>query len=396
MIPPLQRILVRGVNWLGDAVMTIPALLRLRERFPQSTITLLTAEKLAPLWLHQPCVDEVLPFAPDDGLWRVSRRLRSEPYDLALALPNSHRSALELWLARIPVRYGLAAPGRSWLFTRAIVPRSGVPRMRKRTAAEARRRFSQRGLPMEPLPGPEAHQLHHYLHLVAALGADPSPLAPRLEVTSEEEENVRAKFGLTPNRAWLGLNPGAEYGPAKRWPVERFAAVAGRVQAATGCRCLLFGGAGDVDLAGRLESELRLAHAGTADAPGLVNLAGRTGLRELCAALACCRCLLTNDTGPMHLAASLGVPVVVPFGSTSPELTGPGLPGDPRHRLLRHRVSCAPCFLRECPLALQCLEGIGVDEAVEAVLEVGGWARLGGAEREGLTRSGDSERPSRR
>jgi heptosyltransferase II len=374
--PHPQRILIRGVNWLGDAVMTIPALLRLRERFPQATLTLLAPDKLAPLWTPQPWVDQVLPFSRHDGLWQVSRRLRSGHHDLGLALPNSHRTALELWLARIPRRFGLAAPGRTWMFTTAIAPRPGVVRMRKRTPAEARRRFYQPHPSPEPLPPPEAHQLHHYLHLVAALGADPTPISPRLEVAPEEQSRVRSKFGLAPDETWLGLNPGAEYGPAKRWPIERFAAVATQIQASTRCRWILFGGAADVDLACHLESLLTRPRPGTPALPPPVNLAGRTQLGELCAALECCRCLLTNDTGPMHVAAALGVPVIVPFGSTSPELTGPGLPGDPHHRLLRHRVPCAPCFLRACPLALQCLQSISIDEVVHAVRAAAGFTSL--------------------
>jgi heptosyltransferase II len=371
--PHPQRILIRGVNWLGDAVMTIPALLRLRERFPQATLTLLTLDKLAPLWTPQPWVDQLLSFSRHDGLWRVSRRLRSGHHDLALALPNSHRSALELWLARIPRRFGLAAPGRTLMLTTAIAPRPGVVRMRKRTPAEARRRFHQPHPSPEPLPPPEAHQLHHYLHLVAALGADPTPISPRLEVAPQEQSRVRSKFGLAPDETWLGLNPGAEYGPAKRWPIERFAAVATQIQESTRCRWILFGGPADVHLARHLESQLTRLRPGTAALPPPVNLAGRTQLGELCAALQCCRCLLTNDTGPMHLAAALGVPVIVPFGSTSPELTGPGLPGDPHHRLLRHRVPCAPCFLRECPLTLECLKGISIGEVVHAVRAAAGF-----------------------
>jgi heptosyltransferase-2 len=198
-------------------------------------------------------------------------------------------------------------------------------------------------------------------------------LAPQLSLTPEALDGVRRKFQLDPDTRWLGLNPGAQYGAAKRWPANRFASVACDIQRRIGCRCVIFGAGHDQELAQHIEQTIlhQLASKDRTQLP--VNLAGRTELQELGPALACCRVLLTNDTGPMHLAAALNVPVVVPFGSTSPELTGPGLPGDSRHRLIRHPVPCSPCFLRTCPLQLQCLSGIAVDEVVAAVQSAGNW-----------------------
>ena len=209
---------------------------------------------------------------------------------------------------------------------------------------------------------------YEYLHLASAVGANPQPLPPFLEAGPEELESVRVKFDLktfeSTGRPLLGLNPGAEYGPAKRWPVMHFVEAAQRIQERTGCGWLLLGGPPDVPLAGKLEAMLRT--------PGsaLFNLCGRTSLPELMAALKLCRALLTNDTGPMHVAAALGTPVVVPFGSTSPELTGPGLPGDPRHRLLKSAAPCSPCFRRSCPIDVRCMTGITVERVVEAMLEL--------------------------
>ena len=162
----------------------------------------------------------------------------------------------------------------------------------------------------------------------------------------------------------FGLNPGAEYGPAKRWPVERFIAAAQEIQKQTNCVWLMSGGKGDIAIASQIASQLPSANF------HLLNLAGKTSLRELMSLLKLCRVLLTNDSGPMHVAAALGTPVVVPFGSTSPELTGPGLPGDPRHRLLKSDAPCSPCFLRDCPIDFRCLKGIAVERVVEAVLSV--------------------------
>jgi heptosyltransferase-2 len=157
----------------------------------------------------------------------------------------------------------------------------------------------------------------------------------------------------------LGLNPGAEYGPAKRWPAESFAAVAREVSRRnTNCLWLAFGGAGDRELCGDIA---RLA------GDRVLNLAGKTSLRELMALLKLCRVVLTNDSGPMHVAAALGIPVVVPLGSTSPELTGPGWPGDPRHQLLKSAAPCSPCFRRTCPIDFRCMTGISPERVVEAV-----------------------------
>ena len=356
-----MRIVVRGVNWLGDAVMTTPALRRLRERFPKAHITLISPAKLGGLWKGHPDVDELMTFERGDGLWSVSRRIRSGRFDIAVLFPNSPRSALECLLAGVPRRVGRRWPWRSWMLTDPIpAPRHSVP-MRKRPVEEIRSRVASAPAVRDPDPDLQAHQMHHYLDLVAALGADASPLPPRLAVTGAEVEAVRQKHGFRPGSAWLGVNPGAEYGPAKRWPAERFAAVADAIRKEFDCGIAIFGGLGDVALAAELAEQLQTA------APTLRILAGKTSLRELLAALRCCRVLLTNDTGPMHVAAALSVPVVVPFGSTSPILTGPGLPGDPRHRLIRSTAPCAPCFLRTCPIDLRCLRDISVDQIVAEV-----------------------------
>jgi heptosyltransferase-2 len=363
--PPPRRLLIRGTNWLGDAVMTTPALLRLRAQFPDARITLLCPDKLRDLWLQHPALDEVLSFRPGEGLFHLAARLRPARFDLALVLPNSPRSALEVFLARIPRRVGYARPWRNFFLTQAVAPRPGAVKMHKRSVAEIQSLVVAPTSPAPALPA-AAHQIHEYLHLAAALGARPEPLAPQLFVTADELAAARKKFSLDPVAGPLfGLNPGAEYGPAKRWPVDRFIAAAKQIQAQTHCVWLLFGGKNDAPLGAQIESAL-------GGGPAVVNLAGRTTLRELMALLKLCRVLLTNDTGPMHAAAALGTPVVVPFGSTSPELTGPGLPGDPRQRLLKSDVPCSPCFLRECPIDFRCMHGIAVARVAGAVLSAQG------------------------
>lgn len=360
-----RRIVVRGVNWLGDAVMTTPALRRLRERFPDAEIVLLTHEKLAGLWPGHPSVDRVLGFGIKEGVWSVARRLRAERAGLALLLPNSPRSGLEAWLARIPRRVGGVWPWRDWMLTDGVPPAPGVVMMRKRSAPEISRLVAGLDGP-SPVPPTSSHQIHHYLRLVGHLGGDVAPVAPHLQVTPAEQVAERERSGLDPDTTWIGLNAGAEYGPAKRWPKERFVEAARGLHLRLGCGFALFGGKADVPLAEEIAAALQVPGPGRR-APVRV-LAGRTSLRELCAALAACRVVITNDTGPMHVAAAVGTPVVVPFGSTSPELTGPGLPGDPRHPLLRAAAPCAPCFLRECPIDLRCMAGITTDLVVDAVV----------------------------
>jgi len=363
-----RRILVRGVNWLGDAVMTTPALLRLREKFPGAHIALLAPEKLRELWLHHPAVDEIISFAADETVLAVAKKLRAGNFDLALVLPNSPRSAIEALLAGIPQRVGYGRPWRNFFLTQAIAPRAGAVKMRKRTAAEIRqlvatdmnRRNDDHAFTSAATA---SHQIHEYLHLVAALGANAEPHAPQLAVTPEEIDAARNKFGLNKIAAPIfGLNPGAEYGPAKRWPVEKFIAAAKEIQQRTNCVWILFGGKSDAVITSQIESAIGNPPA------AVFNLAGKTSLSELMALLKLCRVILTNDTGPMHVAAALGTPVVVPFGSTSPELTGPGLPGDPRNHLIKLDAPCAPCFLRECPIDFRCMNGISVDSVVKAVL----------------------------
>src|SRR5437016_4627565 len=260
-------------------------------------------------------------------------------------------------------------PLRNWFLTERVPPRAGRVPMRKRPVDEIRRQAA--GGPgaasdstLRAPPPHTSHHIHQYLRLVAALGAIAEPMPPYLEVTREEIVAVQQRFSLAGDVPWSGLNPGAEYGPAKRWPPDRFIAAATQTQKTTNCRWLIFGGPSDVQLATELSESL------TRDFPSAppLNLAGKTSLRELCALLKICRVLLTNDTGPMHVAAAVGTPVVAVFGSTSPELTGPGLPVVSTNHLLHSNAACSPCFRRRCPIDFRCMTGISVARVVEAVL----------------------------
>jgi heptosyltransferase-2 len=207
---------------------------------------------------------------------------------------------------------------------------------------------------------PIRHQVYRHLDLVGHLGGNRASCPPRIWLGSDATALLDKFLGHDP-RPVIGLNAGAEYGPAKRWFPDRFAAVARRVSDKIASRWLLLGGPCDVEIAGTIEATLRTQ---ATDQSSIINVAGKTTLLELCALLQSCKVLLTNDTGSMHLAGALDVPQVAIFGSTSPELTGPL---SDRATVIRHPVECSPCFRRECPIDFRCMTQVTVDEVANTV-----------------------------
>src|SRR5438093_2442546 len=327
----VKRILVRGTNWIGDAVLTTPALMAIRKGFPQAKIALLVKPAIAELLHHHPAVDEIVlyrdpgPHAGLGGKLTLARLLRRGRYDLAILLQNAFEAAAITALAGIPNRYGYATDGRWFLLTHRVPL---TPKIRHK------------------------HQAQYYLELLRPLGIPVEPKPPILQTTPGEDaeaiEHLRA-FGVDHKKVLIGLNPGSVYGTAKRWLPERFAEVADRVAAEHGGVVLIFGGRG--------EEELGAAIAGMMTAPTIV-LSGRTTVRRLMALIKQCRLFITNDTGPMHIATAFGVPTVAIFGPTDPVTTSPF---GSRHELVRHPVDCSPCLLRECPIDHRCMQGISVE-----------------------------------
>ncbi len=306
------RILVRASNWLGDSIISMPAVRAIKHGRPDAHVTILAPAKIAEVWRLVPEVDRVLSL-DNKSLLAAARKLRSEaPFDVGILFPNSLRVASEMWLAKIPRRVGFAGHYRRWLLNQVVRP------------------VDQRG--------PPAHQVEHYLDLARSLGVD----ASADEIAIDQPRTTAGRIGLC---------PGAEYGPAKRWLPERFAEVA----AAHPGEWVLFGTEKDELIGAQIASVL---------GDRCLNLIAKTTLAQLIEELRKCRLLLTNDTGTMHLATLLGVPVIAIFGSTEPRLTGP-LGG--RSRVVRHQVECSPCFLRDCPLDFRCMKAVGVDEVVEAL-----------------------------
>ncbi|MEO6871571.1 MAG: lipopolysaccharide heptosyltransferase II, partial [Chthoniobacterales bacterium] len=307
------RILIRASNWLGDSVISIPAVRAIKAGRPDAHVTILAPEKIAAVWRLLPEVDAVLSLG-EMSLPAVCRLLRKQPrFDVGVIFPNSLRSALELWLGGVPRRVGYAGHQRRWLLQQVVAP---VER-----------------------PGPPVHQVEHYLDIARSLGT-----------MAEPGEIALARS--TPASGRFGLCPGAEYGPAKRWLPERFAETA----AALGGHWVLFGTAKDAEAGAPIAAAL---------GENCTNLIGKTTLEELIDELRKCALLLTNDTGTMHLATLLSVPVVAVFGSTEPTLTGPL---GRRSVVVRHQVECSPCFLRECPLDFRCMKAVTAEEVARSAV----------------------------
>ncbi len=318
------RLLVRSPNWLGDACMAFPAVRALKAGRPDLHLTILCPAKLADLWRSLPEVDAIITKESKEGLFRVAKTVReSGPYDAAILLTNSTRSTLELYLAKIPRLVGYKGSLRSRLLNQ-----------------ETRE-------PKRPL-GPPRHHAERYLYLAENCGA---------KVPTLEDVELPPP---APSSNIIAICAGAEYGPAKRWPADRFAEVAKRLSARwPQVRWILLGAPGEK----KLGEELSGMMAGTPHE----NLIGKTTLPELIAHLRASRLLVTNDTGTMHLAASLGVPTVSIFGSTEPVLTGPL---GKNNTIVRHHVPCSPCFKRECPFGhYDCMTGITPEIVEKAVME---------------------------
>ena len=314
------RILIRGSNWLGDSIISVPAVRAIKAGRPDARITVLSPEKIARVWKLVPDVDEVLPLESGSLFGAVSLIRRQAPFDVAILFPNSLRAALEVWLAGIRRRVGYSGHQRRWLLNQIIAE--------------------------EPRLGPTRHQVYRYLRIARELGGPAAPPVTKMFLPRVRMNGAPAK---------LGLCPGAEYGPAKRWLPESFAEVALALGQERPVQWILFGTSADAERGVAIESAIGAS---------CVNRIGKTTLDELVAELSECALLRTNDTGTMHLATLLGVPVVAIFGSTEPRLTGPLGTG---HSVIRHQVECSPCFLRECPIDFRCMKAVTVEEVVESV-----------------------------
>jgi len=331
-----SRLVVRAPNWLGDAVMALPALGAIRAAFPDARIAIAAAASVAPLFEEDTAAaqDELISLETLDRDGRSAdevRALREGKFDTAILLPNSFRTAWMTRRAGIPERWGYAANVRGPLLTRAIAR----PKVR------------------------HLHQSEYYRELVRGLGLAAPESLPRIVVrpeTAHRAEALLERNGVDRAAVIVGFAPGAAYGHAKRYPPKRVAEVLARATKELGAVCVLVGAQADRDAAREIESSLP---------PDVrpVNLIGRTDLRLLAGVLARCGAFVSNDSGAMHLAAAIGVPVAAIFGPTDDRVTRPL--GD--HDVLVHQVFCRPCMLRDCPIDHRCMRGIAPDAVLAAV-----------------------------
>jgi lipopolysaccharide heptosyltransferase II len=335
--PTVARFVVFAPNWLGDAVMALPAIADVRRAAPDASLTIAALQGIAPLFSLVPGIDEVVELKRGRTPFSAVGQKGLRPlFDVAILLPNSFHTALTAWRASVHERWGYRTDFRGPLLTRAIDPPLGM------------------------------HQVEYYQHLVKALDfIEPSPLFPFPGrphiVLSEELRAIGVKelmgAGWDGTRPLVALAPGAASGGAKRWPPTSFAGLA-RALATDGIQSVMVGGRADLPVARQIEEALE-GHV-------VLNLMG-TDLPTLAGILSACRALVSNDSGAMHLGAALGVRVTAVFGATDERLTRPAGDG---HIVLTNPVWCRPCMMRECPIDHRCMRGVGVDLVVGAVRQM--------------------------
>jgi heptosyltransferase-2 len=343
-----MKILVRATNWVGDAIMSLPALERVRERWPGAEIAVLARPYVAELYRGQGIADRLLldefrgRHAGLRGRRKLARELREERFDAVLLLTNSFDSAWVAWRAGIPERIGYARDGRSLLLTKPVpVPREG-----------------------ETPP----HESFYYLELLRRAGwIDRVSLGERIKLRVAEELRAAAAekllaAGARPDALRIAFGPGASYGSAKCWLPERFAELADRLIESSHADVILFGTPAEQGLIEAIISSMKRRP---------VNLAGQTSVAELPACFSACDLFIGNDSGAMHVAAAVGLPVVAIFGPTDAEGTAPVTP---QRSVVQHKVHCSPCFLRRCPIDHRCMKGVSVSMAESAARQ---WLEAG-------------------
>ena len=344
MLTPLpERVLVKEVNWLGDVVMSLPALKAMRRALPRAHLAVLVKRELASFFDGARWIDEVIPYAVAHGLRgladrrRIVAQIRSRRFDTAILFPKSFEAAFWPALARVPRRAGLAAQGRGPLLTHKV----------RRVADSV-----------------EGLQVQQYLHLLRrSLGTDGSGDDCTPDVHEPHRTKMRAWLAARrrhPQRKLVALAAGAAFGPAKEWPAAHYAALIDLLAQRYGAECVLVGSAGE-----RQKCEEVVA----ASKEGALLAAGETNVGELLALLSLCDGFAGNDSGSMHVAGALGIPTVGLYGSTNPERTGPL---GPRTKVLYHRIECSPCLQRTCRFGhYNCLKQIATEEVAQALHDLG-------------------------
>lgn len=315
-------VVVRSPNWLGDCIMAMPAVRNLKTLLGTQPLTIAAPAKIASVWRTCPFVDDVIALEQPRSFLRSSAQLRAKKFGAAILLPNSLRTAAEATLALIPQIIGYPGHARAWLLTTVVKKSSFL--------------FSRQ------------HLQYAYIDLMSAIGAPDDATFPTLRSPEDTATAPDAK-------PQLSLCPGAEYGPAKRWPTAYYAEIARKFLHEHNAHVVLLGAAKDQACAAEI----------TTLCPGVENKVGQTSLDDFILELSRSRLVLCNDSGSMHLASALGVPTVALFGSTEPRRTAPL---GPRTDILREHVACSPCFLRECPLDFRCMTALTPEKVLTTCL----------------------------
>ncbi len=329
----MDKILIRGVNWIGDAVMSMPFIDGLGSAWPDAEIHVLTRPHLAELYKYNPSVRSVITVNEKSRIsgWKgVYGKIRDVKFKMAICLPHSFSSALFLFLSGVPVRYGRACSGRSMLFTHPVYGK------------------------IEEYPG---HQARFYLEMLEAItGCRIADMLPEIHISDAERLKGPEIFEQT-KRPLLGIFCSAAYGPAKVWPRESFAELGRLYISRTGGSVILFGGAPDRDANNAIQASI---------GEGALNIAGTTSLLESVALMEKCDAVVANDSGPMHLAAASGARTIGIFGSTNPVRTAPL---GRKASFITKELECAPCMARTCRLGTyECLKSITPDDILKEIL----------------------------
>ena len=341
----IKKLLVRSTNWIGDAIMTTPAVRAIRHNFPDARISMLAKPWVAPVFAHSPNVDEIIVYDANGrhggplGPLRLAKELRAHDFDAAILLQNAIEAALIVFMAGIPTRIGFDTDGRRFLLTHAV----------RRTKAIKK-----------------IHQTGYYIKILEGLGMAGGSHALELSLGPEDIRQavklLKAR-GVDPSHPIVGINPSATFGPAKQWFPERYAALGDLLAREMGASILIFGGPADQAL-GRTITDLMTTPA--------VDFSGRTSLGEAMALIGRCSAFVTNDSGLMHVAAALDTPLVAVFGSTNSTTTSPF---SDTSRIVRVPTPCSPCMQKVCPLKdterhMDCMRNVSVDMVADVVKDL--------------------------
>jgi heptosyltransferase-2 len=328
-----MKIVIRAPNWIGDSVLALSAIESLHQNLPEAQIWIATNEWVKDLFLSHDLIKGIIPLPGANSIKSLkdsAKEIKGFHFDAGLLFTNSFISAFLFYLARIPQRWGYSRDGRGFLLTKRVSPRN-----------------LQNSI----------HQLDYYMGLISGLGYKTFPAQLSFPLTQEEQKEARKKLlscDVNFQHPIIILNPGASYGPAKRWPAEKFAELGSLLQERNRATVLITGARNERGLAESVSS-LMIKKP--------INLSGQTSLRTLGGLISQSNLFVTNDSGPMHIANALKTPVIAVFGPTDPSVTGPY---QEPSAVIKKDVSCWPCAYRECPFDHRCMVNISPEEVHQA------------------------------